>query len=55
MSILRKFNFAAVSFSMVLLPAMLTTSAAAWAQQQKSGAAWVPVVTDKNYLRHPGF
>ncbi len=55
MPIPRRFNFAAVSLSMILLPAMLATSAAASAQQQKSGAVWVPVVNDKNYLDTQGF
>src|ERR1017187_2692623 len=52
---LRRFNFAEASLSMMLLVIMLATSATASAQQQISGAAWVPTVTDKNYLDTQGF
>jgi endoglucanase len=39
----------------MLLLTMLATSATASAQEQTSRAAWVPVVTDKNYLDTQGF
>ena len=55
MPIFRRFNLAAASLSTMVLLSMLATPATASAQQQKSGAAWVPVVTDKNYLDTQGF
>ena len=52
MLILRRFNFSAM---LTLLLIMSATAPTASAQQQKSKAAWVPVVTDKNYLNTQGF
>ncbi len=55
MPILRRFNLAEASLSLMLLLTMLATSATASAQKQISGDAMVPVVTDKNYLDTQGF
>ena len=55
MPIFRRFNFVEASLWLMVLLSMLGTSATTSAQRQVSGAAWIPAVTEKNYLDTQGF